>query len=554
MNLNNLEKLVFDNLKEIIFKEFKYDLVSEKLEITRTKNIIFGDLTTNIAMKLSKELKKNPLAIAEKIKENFKKNKYFQKLEVVKPGFVNFYLSNEFFQELTKEILKSKKFFKNNNLEKKEKINFEFISANPTGELHIGHVRNGLIGDITCNVLEYLENKVTRTYYLNDLGNQIEILANSVYFYYLKNFGIKSKVSAEYNTKEVISYANFLFEKYGESLYSEKDNKKNILKIKDLTLSYFKKRLEQIINELGIQKFDIWYSEKEIFNSNYQEKVLEIFKKNNFSFEDEGALWLKTSLFGDEKDRVLIKADKIQTYFLPDITNHYLKFIDKNKYDKVIDLFGSDHHGYQKRMEAAIDFLGFDHKKFIIYFIQMVMLKDGSNKIKMSKRMGTSILAKDILDILGKDILRFYMTDRSREQKLELDLKKIQDESLENPYYNSQYSYARANQIINKVKKLDDLKKIINNKEFFASQDVRKIFLNFLFLNDSLNTSAKKCEPYILHNILKNSASLFNKIYSKHKIIVDNKINIDQYNFVKAYYLFFELLCYLLGISPLKKM
>lgn len=552
MNWNEINKKIFSKIKKYLKDNYNYQLKKEDFELSRTKNIEQGDLSTNIALRLSKSLKKSPFDISQELEVLFIKNKLFKNVEAVQPGFINFYLSDIFFNDFLTYVVESKSKYGSDNKEyKKQVINYEFISANPTGELHVGHIRNGVIGDTTCRILEFLGNDVTRGYYMNDLGVQIYNLGKSTYYHYLKFLKYKNNIEiADYNTPEIIEFAKEIALKDKDKyIPSNMEQVKAIEKFKKMSLNHFSKIIKTRIKQLGIKPFDEWYSEKAIFNSDTASITLNHFKKTNASYQKDGATWLKTTKYGDEKDRVMVKSDGEQTYFLPDITNHYLKFKDKRKYDLVIDLFGGDHHGYEKRMIAAIDQLGFDANKFRIDFIQMVLVKDGDEVVKMSKRKGTSVRAIDLIDSIGKDLIRFFITDRSREQQLEINLEQIREKSFDNPYYNMQYSYARAYQVLQKTKKTQ-----VINENIEYNNLIRKIIIQIFSLNKVLISASKKDEPFILNNYLRELASDFNKIYSNNKFIKNNTININHLNLVKSFIQVYEISSKLLSIDPIKKM
>ncbi|NQX83769.1 MAG: arginine--tRNA ligase [Mycoplasmataceae bacterium] len=494
-----------------------------------------------------------PFELADFLADEIGKYSKFSKVERVMPGFINIYFSKDFFKEIISEINDSKNYGKINKNYKPKTINFEFISANPTGELHVGHIRQGVIGDVSCRILEYLGNDVTRGYYLNDLGVQIENLAKSVYYYYLIENKIKpTEEIADYNTPEIKEFAKELFKRHGNKFCNEKISKeKAIIRFKDLSLNHFNELIKLRVKQLGIKEFDEWYSEKEIYSGDTAKNVLKSFADNKFSYKQDGALWLKTIDFGDEKDRVLIKKDGNQTYFLPDITNHYLKFASDKKYDLVIDLFGADHHGYEKRMFSAINKMGFDESKFRIDFIQMVMITDDGKVVKMSKRAGTSVRAVDMIQQLGKDLIRFYITDRSREQHLELDMKSIESESFDNPYYYMQYSSARANKLLNDANKISSK---VSLDDVYDSEFSRKLLINMYTINNVLISASEKNEPYILNNYLREISSDFHKFYSNYKVIEDGKVYDERVKIVSAYLKIFNLSTNLLGITPMKKM
>jgi len=378
--------MVRDEIKKIIEKATKEFKVSEVL-IERSKH---ADYSTNVAMIIAKQSKKNPKEVAELLIKKID-NKIFKKIEIAGPGFINFFLS--------KDYLRSYKVVDKLDIGK-EKINVEFISANPTGPLTLGNGRGGFGGDILANVLEKVGNKVTREFYINDKGKQIEDLKKGLY-------------PRETRTASQI----------------QKENQKTIIKNMKI-------------------KIDVWFSEKSL--SKEIDKVLSFLKKKDLSYENEGAIWFKSTLFGDDKDRVLIKKNGEMTYFTSDIA--YLK----NKFDrgfkKAIILLGADHYGYLGRMKGVAEALGYDKNQLDFIFFQMVHLFDGKKEIKMSKRAGTYITIDEVIDEVGLDVVRFFFLQRSANSHLNFDLKIAKEKSQKNPVYYIQYAYARISSILKKAK------------------------------------------------------------------------------------------------------
>lgn len=396
-----------------------------------------GDYSANIALKLAKMAKKNPCdigtIIANEILAEEKNKKMVEKIEVVHPGFVNFFLRPEFFQNKIKEILKNGEKFCFPNAGKKKKILIEFLSVNPTGELHLGHGRNAFFGDVLANVLEKRGHKVRREFLINDAKASAQIkelgkTAKGEGESYLTDY-LKSKIK---NLKPKLAKAKD-FGEAGRLLAREiqKDNKK-----------FIEKKLKI--------KFDEWFSEESLHEKNSVKKILGILKSKNFVYEKEGALWLKTKEFGDGEDRVIIRSTGEPTYFLPDIAYHQDKA--GRGFDLLIDVWGADHHGYIKRLEAAKKMLGWK-PDLKIFIAQMVSLKAKGKALKLSKRKGRIITLEWLADKAGLDVSRFFYIMKSLDSQMEFDLDLALEQSEKNPVFYVQYAHARIAGILRKAKK-----------------------------------------------------------------------------------------------------
>ncbi len=413
-----------DLIKQEIEKAAK-KLYGKKVDFDIFSDGKFGDYSSNAAMILAKDLKNNPMAIANNLKSQISnlKSGFFEKIEAIPPGFLNFYLSEKGLIKGIKSIFDCPKPGLG------QKIQVEFISANPTGELHIGHGRSAFYGDVLANVLEKAGYKVEREYFINDSkeSTQIKELGKTV-------LG-KGKNYLTDDLKLKIKKLKFKIKDESEAGYAiaeeiQKDN-------------------EKFIKSLGI-KFDRWFSEeRELRQKTEFKKVLELLKKKKLVYEKDGALWLKTSQYGDDEDRVILRSDGSVPYFLSDIAYHIDKF--GRKYNKVIDIWGADHHGHVKRMMSAKEMLGWKGKLEIL-ISQLVTLKEGGEKRKLSKRKGTIILLKDLIKEVGLDACRWFYLEKSLSTHMDFDLEMAKERSQKNPVYYAQYACARMSSILSKSK------------------------------------------------------------------------------------------------------
>ena len=446
-----IRQQVFDAITKYITK---YELPSvsiseENINVDKTRNSKFGDFTTNVVMSLQLG-NVNKIDAAKEIAQFIDPNS-FAKIEVAGPGFLNFYL-NDLSKKLLLDAVYSTKDF--GQLKKKKLwYNIEFVSANPTGLLHIGHARNGAYGDSLARILEANGVKVDREYYINDGGNQINKLALSVLIRYLQSFGNKVELPEDsYHAQEIVETAALLKQKYKDKFIDVKFDANQILdeKANKKIGDFSKKHLLEIIKEhlamLNVE-MDLWSPESYIYK---HDLINAAFKKlSNYMYDAEGAKWLKTTQYGDDKDRVLIKSDGHYTYFTPDIAYHNIKL--SRGYDKIFNIWGADHKSYVDRMSIAIQMLGFKKEQMHVCIMQMVQLTKNGQEFKMSKRTGNSFTTIDLINLIGKDAARWYLVNQSLDSHITIDVEKAGKKNNENGLFYVQYAYVRIKQILNKV-------------------------------------------------------------------------------------------------------
>ncbi|MGL4616616.1 MAG: arginine--tRNA ligase, partial [Mycoplasmoidaceae bacterium] len=432
---------------------FKSYLKQNKIEKTnfiveKTKNNEWGDFSTNIALVLAKTLKTNPMELANKISETITSN-IIKKIKVTKPGFINIFLSDEYYNNLIKEAIQKEVNF--GQFDKKGiYYNIEFVSANPTGSLHIGHARNAALGSTLANIWEKYGISVDREYYINDGGAQINRLGVAVLIRYKELFNIKNEIPEDsYHGEEPKWVAKELKDKYHDKfLKTEFDsvkitNNEERKIINDFSKIYLMDKIKETLSNFRVN-FDFYYPESKIFDENLIEAALEKLKK--YTYEKDDALWLRTTDFNDDKDRVLIKSDKEVTYFMPDICYHYEK-LKRKKYDKIFDILGADHGSYVVRISAACNCLGYKDKLNAI-IMQMVKLTKDGEPFKMSKRSGQSLTLNDLIESIGVDSARWNLVSQSANSHLEIDVSKAKSTDSSNPIYYVMYANARIAKVI----------------------------------------------------------------------------------------------------------
>ncbi len=535
----------------------KIELEPYKVEVLKSRNEEFGNYSTNLPMKLTKFLKQNPLEIAKELKTYLLTNSpdIFDDLTITKPGFVNMFLTTEIILKNALEFYDPNYSPKFNKLEKCN-INYEFVSANPTGDLHVGHARNALVGDATIKLLETAGHTVHREFWINDAGMQMENLAKAIYYYYIKELTKKEPYPIE-----EVSYKGIEIKEYGIELAKSNPEFKDLSqkeaedKIRPLARDNFLARMKVIFDQLGLVPFDTYTSELSFYESGEVDRTIKLLKKNNATYEKDGALWLKSKAHGDDKDRVLVKSDGSMTYMVPDIGYHSNKFA--RGFDTLIDLWGADHHGYEKRLKIGVSMLGHDINKINVDFINMVQIKENGTLVKMSKRAGTSLRIKDILELVDPQILRYSILSKSKEQSLEIDLTKIKEETQTNPFFYNQYANARIFHILEKYKK--EVNKTLPHITNFImlGKDLKEndLLLKMVEYPDVILQANKEKEPSIVTKYLKDLAQEFNSYYNVCMVISeDDQLTNERITLMIALKNLFEKLFYIIGITPLNKM
>ena len=503
-----------------------------------------GDFSSNIALRLAKVLKNSPINIANSLKSELENNDFIEKVEVVVPGFLNFFVKKDSLSEIINKIIDQGKDYGRNNFGKNEKVMVEYVSANPTGDLHLGHARGAAYGDSLTRVLKFSGYDCLREYYVNDAGNQIEVLGESLYQRYLEALGYEFDLEKiGYQGKDVKNIA----------LKIEKDiNEKYVHDDSDDRKLYFKKvgrelELSKIKKDLDLYRvsFDHYQSELDLYKDGKVKNTLEALKNSGFTYDLDGALWLRTTDFGDDKDRVLIKSDGSYTYLLPDIAYHKDKF-DRG-YDHLINLFGADHHGYIIRLKAGLKILGYNSDTLDIQIVQMVRLMENGIELKMSKRTGNAITIRELCEDVGVDVARYFFISKPIVSHLDFDLDLARKHSSENPVYYIQYAYARCASILRRVKevkKLETYSLLTNDKEVSILKELASF-------EQILVDICKYKEVNILCNYAYRLASLFHSYYNECKVIdeTNSELTTERLALVKAIKITLENALNLLGIE-----
>ncbi|WP_226669195.1 arginine--tRNA ligase [Metabacillus litoralis] len=485
------------------------------LELPKEK--AHGDYSTNMAMQLARVAKKAPRMIAEEIVANFDKEKgSIDKIEIAGPGFINFYMNNSYLTDLIPSILKAGTSYGETNVGNNEKLQVEFVSANPTGDLHLGHARGAAVGDSLCNVLAKAGYDVSREYYINDAGNQINNLARSVEARYLQALGKDAEMPEDgYHGQDIVGIGKKLAEEFGDQ-YANQSSEERLSFFREYGLKYEMGKLKADLEEFRVP-FDVWYSETSLYHNGKIDTALAALKEKGHIYEEEGATWFRSTTFGDDKDRVLIKNDGSYTYLTPDIAYHKDK-LDRG-FTKLINVWGADHHGYIPRMKAAIEALGYGKDTLEVEIIQLVHLYKDGEKMKMSKRTGKAVTMRDLIEEVGLDAVRYFFAMRSADTHMDFDLDLAVSKSNENPVYYAQYAHARICSMLRQGEEQgltfeDNLKldEISSEKEF----DLLKKLGEF---PQAVTEAAQKRIPHRITNYIFDLASTLHSFYNAEKVL-----------------------------------
>lgn len=553
-----LKERLLKSLKEAVEETVKTKGIKIKpeikLEVPRQKS--YGDYASNVAFILAKEAREPALRIAKEVVRNFKvSGSWLEKVEVASPGFINFYLGEDSIYQELDQILKMKEDYGKSNQGKGEKVQVEFISANPTGPLHIGHGRIGAVGDVLSNLLKMVGFNVEKEFYVNDaeVSSQVENLAKSLDIRYRQLRG------EEVSLPEDGYLGDYLIEVAQEIIKEEKINfsslplEERLKKFRELALNKMLKLQKEDLKSFGL-RFDSFFSEESLYKSKEVEKTIEQLREKGYIYEKEGALWFASSKFSDEKDRVIIRANGEPTYLASDIAYHQNKF--ERGIERVINVWGADHHGYIPRLKAALLALGYDPKALEVIIVQMVNLQEGGEPVKMSKRAGEMITLKEILDEVGKDVARFFFITRDSNSPLDFDLELAKEKSDENPVYYVQYAYARICSIFSQAKEAG----IVYSPQeadlsLLKRKEEKELIRKLVSFPEEVSLSATSREVQRIPAYTKDLSNLFHIFYHNCRVLTKEQ-NIVQarLSLVEATRVVLLRLFNLMGISAPQKM
>lgn len=525
-----------------------------RIQVEGTKDKLHGDFACNIALVLAKAAARKPRELAEIIIKALPQSPNIAKVEIAGPGFINFFLTPQALSSVIEEIIKLKQNYGRSELGKGKKVLLEFVSSNPTGPLHVGHGRHAAFGAAIANLLETAGYSITREYYVNDGGRQMDILAASVWLRYLEICGQTLTLPANaYQGTYVLDIAQqlrkdhaekyvFPVEKVWQDLPLDEPEggdkeifidaliarakkllgKENYQIVFDLSLAMILRDIAEDLSEFGV-KFDHWFSEREFAATSAVDDNIKALQKRGLIYEREGALWFKATDFGDEKDRVLQRANGQRTYFANDFAYHVSKFV--RGFDLVIDIFGSDHHGYIPRMQAGLKASNLPPEKLIYLLLQFVTLYRGGAQVQMSTRSGSFVTLRELRTEVGNDAARFFYVMRKGEQHMDFDMDLAKSQSNENPVFYIQYAHARIHSVLRQMREkqmLFDLNLGLANVERLLEVHELQLLSTLSRYADVIKNAAIYYEPHILTNYLRDLANDFHVYYNSHQFLVDD--------------------------------
>lgn len=492
--------------------------------IERPANSKNGDLSANVALAGAKAFKCAPRKIAECIVKNIDLDgTLFERCEIAGPGFLNFYLSPRYYTQIVKDVLAKGEDYGRSDHGRGKKVIVEFVSANPTGPMHIGNARGGAIGDCLAAVLERAGYEVCREFYVNDAGNQIEKFATSLEVRYLQIYkdGIELPEDA-YKGADITEHAKNFAAEYGDRYVdAEPQERRNALVAYALPKNI--EGLERDLLKYRI-KYDNWFRESSLHSDGSVDRVIEKMKELGVTYEEDGALWFRASDFGNDKDVVLVRANGIPTYIVPDIAYHYNKLVTRG-FDKAVDVLGADHHGYVPRMKAALTALGIDASRLDCVIMQMVRLVRDGETIKLSKRSGKAITLNTLLDEIPIDAARFFFNLREPNSHFDFDLDLAAQETSQNPVYYVQYAHARICSILKKAE-ADGIELRTpqdGELDMLSSDEERELIRHLASLTGEIAAAADAYDPAKITHYVIELATLFHKFYNAHRVIDENE-------------------------------
>ena len=534
------KKIIFSNLEE----KYLGILRDEDIKVEYPKNREYGDISTNIAMVIGKKINTSPIEAAEGLMTNMQNNEFIDKVSVAGAGFLNIQLKKSFWHSFLKKLIKLQSNCPKLDIGQGEKVNVEFVSANPTGPLHIGHAKGAIFGDTIARLLSECGYDITKEFYINDAGNQIANLAKSLDIRYRQRLGEDIELTDDcYPGEYLIDIAEKLYAKFGDNLMRFEESEKEEI-LKNFAVDEILDNMKQDLQELGVH-YDVFISEKELIKEGEVEKAIDFLKSKNLLYkgtlekpkgettEDwnpEEHLLFKSTLYGDDVDRVVIKSDGDYTYFSSDIAYHFDKI--NRGYNNMILLLGADHIGYKKRLTSMVAGLSDGNAKLNIKFCQLVKLLKEGQQVKMSKRAGNFITLKKVLDEVGKDALRFAILSKSSDTVIEIDMEKLKQQTKDNPLFYVQYASARANSILKKAREIGvkadrlDIDKV-NISLLNTKHDINIIKLLALFpkvLKSCVNT----LDPHKITYYLYDLACIFHQTWSERRKGKDIKFVIKE--------------------------
>jgi arginyl-tRNA synthetase len=500
--------------------------------IEKPQKAEYGDYASSISLKLARAVGMNPMAIAREIAACIKPSEEIEKVTVAAPGFINFTLKTDWLKKQVDAILEQGEKYGDITLGGGKRVQIEFVSANPTGPLHIGNGRGAILGSALASILTSAGFKVQQEYYVNDAGNQITTFRRSLYARYLQAIGQEAQMPDDgYGGAYMVDLAKEIYQEYGKKLAG--------LEGEDLAVRLCKIGLEKMLNQIKTSlemldvKFDVWFSEQSLYDKGQYATAMDLMKRGGYIAEKEGATWFVSTALGEDKDNVVVRTDGTPTYFASDIAYHYNKFIER-KFDTVIDIWGADHMGHVSRMKAVISALGIEPSRLTVIISQMVTLRRGGEVVKLSKRSGDIITLKELVEEVGADACRFFFLSRTADAQMDFDMELAKKQSADNPVYYVQYAHARIASILKLAgeRGMDDAGGDIS---LLKTEPEQTLIRKMLMLPETVETIALTLEPHHLTYYAQDLATAFHAFYKDCRVVTDDKaLTASRLKLVKA--------------------
>ena len=490
-----------------------------EIQVERPGNSEHGDFATNLPLRLARATRINPLELAIALSAHIATDDVIERVEAAPPGFINFYLKESWLQQQVEAVRQAGREFGNTSSGEGRKVMVEFVSVNPTGPVHVGHTRGAVLGSALANILDAAGYDVTREYYVNDAGNQMQLFYRSVLAAYKKTLGREADIPEEgYGGKYIFDLAKEIADSEGTK-FLDQDEAQALKEIGDIGRDKMVDAIRGDLSGIGVE-FDNWFSERTLFQGDEYDTAIGLLRDNHYLSERDGAMWFNSTMLGDDKDNVVVRSSGEPTYFASDIAYHYNKFVHRG-FDSVVDIWGADHQGHVPRMKSAVEALGIDRERLTVLISQMVTLKSEGEVLRVSKRTGNLVTLKELAEEVGMDACRFFFLARGPSTQMEFDLELAKKESSENPVYYVQYAYARNTSILNLARERNidwsqgDVSLLTHSAEL-------ELIRAMLRLPELVGQMAEDLEPHHLPHYATELANSFHNFYENCRVVSSN--------------------------------
>jgi len=491
-----------------------------EVTIEHPQNSEHGDYASSLPLKLARSIGTNPLAIAGEIVNLMASVPEIDRIEVAKPGFINFTLKNSWLTSQVDSILKAGDSYGNLDMGQGSRIQVEFVSVNPTGPLHVGHGRGAILGDALASALDAAGYNVEKEYYINDGGNQIDTFRRSLYARYLQCMGIDTEVPADgYLGSYMVDLANEIIAEVGDRFRDMKEEEA-VLQLGQIGLEKMLAYIKADLELLGVN-FDVWFSEKSLYDNGQYDEVMRMLREGGHISKKENATWFVSTALGEDKDNVILRSDDSPTYFAADIAYHYNKFVIR-KFDRVINIWGADHMGHVSRMKAVMGALGIDTECLVVLISQMVTLRRGGELVRVSKRSGELITLKELVEEVGADACRFFFLSRTADSQMDFDMELAKKESTDNPVFYVQYAHARIASII-RLAREKNITFEDGDTSLLTTEPELSLIRKMLLLPEVIELIALTMEPHHLTYYAQELATVFHSFYKQCRVVTDDE-------------------------------